>query len=546
MQSSTISSDVVVIGAGLAGLVAAREIKRQDPSLEVLVLEANSRLGGRVWSHQVAWSGQSVSVDLGGDAISPQQTELWSLLEELQLPTAQRPSPDRQPLKQLYFCSTHTSPIWRGWALNVSSGFKGWVRRFEWIYVLNRLKSYEDSWHLAKPYRHHKLAQALDMMTLSAFLKRFCYFASNRDMFEMLCLRCFGRASAEISLLYFLLYAKSCGGIHELFSETPPWHIVGGAQTLVDKLADTAGNIITNQAVESVIVNRDQVYITSSTQQMYVCQRVICAISPEQIGHVQFEPTLSLGLRKTVKNWSSGNVIRFVMLYERPFWRDSGFSGSITCLQGKQIVKECSGLPITQVFDKSPSESEQDIGILTGFIGGTAALQWGQVNPEILKQSLIDTLSEYFGQWAHDEKSSIELHYWDQEAFIASPTCTPRSGCLDYIHTLREAHQGKVYFAGADIAIEWIGHMAGAVQSGRRAAFQVLDDLRPQALSTEAYKLLKKEFISPEDKLPKDLLSSRNYGIYRWTLFLPISCIAIGYGACFLRDKWCGIFIPMH
>ncbi|TRY79586.1 hypothetical protein TCAL_08944 [Tigriopus californicus] len=545
MESTLIKSDVIIIGAGLAGLTAAHELKKKDDSLNVMILEANSRVGGRLFSKEVLVGGQNVSIELGGQFLTSTQTELLDLLADLQLDTLELAG---TPFKQLYFCSTHCSPLWRTGAFNATSGFKGWVRQFEWVYLLNRLKNYESAILIKHPYIKPKLAEYLDTISLHGFLRDFCYFASNRDMFEIVVLRIFGRSSTEISLLMFLIYSKSMGGVHELFGPTKKLAIAGGSAALLDRLAKTIGvdSIVTNQPVQCIVTDDEKVYVTSSTQQIYVCQRVICAIPPEHLPMVQFEPNLGPKMAKSVKSWSSGNMIKFVVVYSRPFWKDHRLSGTMACLQGKQIQKVCSGLPITQVFDASLSTNEDDPGILSGLLAGPAALQWGEINPETLKLSIIETLSEYFGHWAQNETHHIELHYWDQEIFSSSPICSQRLGCLEYAYTLRDPHQDKVFFAGAELSVQWMGQMAGAVLSGTRAAIQVLDDLRPQSLSTKDYKVLKSIHLSTEDRFPKHVQSSRNYGIYRWTLFLPMTCIAFGYGACFLRDKWCGIFIPMH
>lgn len=149
MKSSVIQSDVVIIGAGLSGLKAAHELKKKDDSLNVLLLEANSRVGGRLFSKDVKIGGKSISIELGGQFLTPSQTDLLDLLADLKLDAVESP---KIPFKQLYFCSTHCSPIWRTGAFNVTSGFKGWVRLFEWVYLLNRLKNYENALVVKHPY----------------------------------------------------------------------------------------------------------------------------------------------------------------------------------------------------------------------------------------------------------------------------------------------------------------------------------------------------------------------------------------------------------
>ena len=71
---------VVVVGAGVAGMVAARRLT--DEGLDVVVLEARDRVGGRLWSHRLP---NGEIVELGGEWISTEQSAVTSLAGELGL-----------------------------------------------------------------------------------------------------------------------------------------------------------------------------------------------------------------------------------------------------------------------------------------------------------------------------------------------------------------------------------------------------------------------------------------------------------------------------
>src|SRR6478609_9840927 len=79
-----LNRDVVVVGAGPSGLTAARELKKAG--LSVAVLEARDRVGGRTWTDTI----DGAMLEIGGQWVSPDQTALLELLDELGLQTYER------------------------------------------------------------------------------------------------------------------------------------------------------------------------------------------------------------------------------------------------------------------------------------------------------------------------------------------------------------------------------------------------------------------------------------------------------------------------
>src|SRR5258708_39178458 len=76
--------DVVVVGAGMAGLTAARALA--EAGLKVLVVEAQDRIGGRIWTRHVG----DEAIELGAEFIHGRPPELWALIEEAGLGADER------------------------------------------------------------------------------------------------------------------------------------------------------------------------------------------------------------------------------------------------------------------------------------------------------------------------------------------------------------------------------------------------------------------------------------------------------------------------
>lgn len=86
--------------------------------------------------------------------------------------------------------------------------------------------------------------------------------------------------------------------------------------------------------------------------------------------------------------------------------------------------------------------------------------------------------------------------------------------------------------------------MSGAISSGARAAAQIADELRPQALSAKDYQLIKEVSIDPKEL--NWVEDEPKLHIFRWTFVLPMMGLAFGYMAFYLRDKYCNLLIPMR
>jgi len=550
--AANVRCDVVIVGAGLAGLSAAEFLLEHDPSLEVIVLEAAEKVGGRLQGQPLtvasvgsdgAGDGQGaphVTFDVGGEWILPEQKNVMQLVDRLGLRTfpngggsdgtsgdleGQGQQQQQQPLKRL------TQMGRRSKIRNSRSGLsvlRSWLSGVDVAHVVWKLDALSRTMAVgvassggvsSDPFWSTPGAAHLDAMTVHTYLERTCYFQSTRDIFAIKLRFLCGVDPAAISLLFLLTYANSqAESFSHFFHDTkpvrrssdgvmvsepvgPPVRIASGAFSLCDRLAETLpSNIIHfNQPVHSIVTmsqgsddvtgsEERSVCVTSLTGQSFTCRRVICAVPPPTLArHLEFHPPLPPLKRKALNSMRAGDIIKFVLTYDETYWIDSGFSGEFlsnggrTTMQQLQLRLEGS-VPITMLCDATTC---QGVPALVGFLGGRQAVQWASAGLARTKAAILDALAVAFGgTWVRDPVD-FYVKDWSEEPFGCGggSACVPTPGTMDAFHTLPRA-AGHLHFAGTETASEYYGTISGAVQSGQRAAVEVLYEIKPQSLSS--------------------------------------------------------------
>ena len=160
-----------------------------------------------------------------------------------------------------------------------------------------------------------------------------------------------------------------------------------------------------------------------------------------------------------------GQVIKCVVAYERPFWRAEGLSGEALCDDG----------PVRLVYDDSPPEGER--GALVVFILGAAAKEWGARTRAERARAVCAELERCFGPQASQPLAYLEQNWpaepWSKGCYVG--ICPP-GALTSYGAALREP-VGLIHWAGTETARVWNGYMDGAIESGERAAREVLERL---------------------------------------------------------------------
>ena len=444
---------VVVIGAGISGLQAARLLSER---YSVKVLEARDRVGGRLQNHYFA---NGDSVDVGGQWVGPGQDRMYRLIEAL---------------------GAKTWPLYDSGDNQLSLAgklrrYRGTIPRINPVALVDlgvamaRFESMAKSLDPAAPWQHKKAA-SWDAITLESWLQKNCVTRRARELFAIGIGAVFAAEPGEISLLHALFYARSGNSLETLLAVTggaQQDRVHGGTAGLCEAMARQLGERVQLGAPVSSI---DQLpddslvvrYAPGNGQPGAVhCDRVIVAVPPNQALRIRFQPELPAWRDKLLQRMPAGSCIKCVARYDKPFWREDGLSGQVASPAG----------PVRVTFDNS--EQGKSSGLLMGFLEGDVARHYSSVSAEERRAAVLDCFARYFGEAARTPLEYVDKDWssetWTRGCYAAlmAPGTWTSGGAR-----LREAN-GPIHWAGTEFAVEWFGYMEGALESAERAVREV-------------------------------------------------------------------------
>lgn len=456
-------ADVIVVGAGLAGLTAARKLRAAGKS--VYVLEAQNRVGGRTLSEEI---GDGEIADLGGTFVGPTQDHVIALIKELGIPTfptyatgnnvfvgsdgRREEFPSNTPLFGTAPADPATAP--------------------DTAVAVAQLDDMASKLSVDKPWADANAA-TWDRQTLDSWLRQNT--SGSKEFMDLVSAATepiFGAEASEISLLYTVFYIASSGNEQNVgtfernFNTTggaQETRIEGGAQLISIKMAEQLGRRVVKKApVRRIDQGRFGVRVWTSKGIYYSGKRVIVAMPPALAARIVFHGGMTPLRDQLMQRIPQGTLRKFEAVYEKPFWRDKGLSG--------QVVSNIG--PIKVTFDASPKDGSP--GVILGFIGGHEARVWTPRAVEERKNACLDNLAKYFGEEARNIKAFYEKDWSTDPWARGCPVGVMAPGTLyDFGPALRDP-VGKVHWSGTETSNYWCGYMDGAVRSGERAAAEVL------------------------------------------------------------------------
>lgn len=458
----TLSADVVVVGAGLSGLTAARKIVASGRS--VIVLEARDRVGGRTLNHQL---GKGKVVEVGGQWIGPTQDHLAALAHELGVGTYKTYNSGNYLFYEAGKLTpyTPTGPFGA-----VPPDLTAAAQAFQ---LIQKLDSMALTVPLSAPWQAPD-AWDWDGQTFETFKRAHAVGSGAQSLLDLAIESVFACEPRDISLLHVLFYIHSAGnertpGKLERLINTAGGaqesRFVGGSQLISISMAKALGKRVRlSQPVRRIAQHGRKV--TVYTDQLSVHGKSVIVTGPPALtGQIRYEPALPASRAQLIQRFPQGSAIKVQAVYPRPFWRDEGLAGQVASDAG----------PIKLTFDNSPPHGSP--GILLGFVEGHNARVFAGLSAAERRRRALACFVRYFGPRAANPTGYIEMTWseepWTRGCYVGY---TPPGVLTEYGAAIRGA-VGRIHWAGAETSDYWNGYMDGAVRSGERAAREALAEI---------------------------------------------------------------------
>ncbi|MGC4086747.1 MAG: NAD(P)/FAD-dependent oxidoreductase [Polyangiaceae bacterium] len=479
--------DVIIIGAGFAGLAAADRLDQINAQREQAgestfsfgILEGSARAGGRTYTKQPTLG----YLDMGGQYLAPRyldpklngtpQTAIWNLVDRFKIDTFPTYVPNDK--KDLHVYQDASGAISR-----FTGNFPGEADPMV-IAVLAQVEALvsEIRYHIGRPWEHEK-AQSFDQLSVQDWMDANITDPAMAELFTVAIRSAFSIEPKEVSLLHLLHYAASCGSFvafENVLGGGDAIRFRFGTGDLIDRLTQSIGlgRIAYSQRVLSIEQSSTSCTVTTEDDEKNVktwrARRVIVAMSPSASARLDYTPPLRAARQQLTLGMPMAHTIKGYALYRRPWWRGPN-SGYVLSAKG----------PADWIMDNTWEAADGSLGpaSLMTFIAGDQAVKWGNsptIGPADREAAVRAQIRTVFNADGVEQAEFEKYVDWDWGSDTWAAGCP--AGCLlpSVLTTVGYALYepfGRIHWSGSETGLVWMGgYMNGAVDAGIRAANQV-------------------------------------------------------------------------
>ncbi len=442
--------DVCVVGAGYAGLTAARRLTQAGKS--VVVLEARDRIGGRIWTFHLP---DGSPVDRGGGWLANRHDAVRKLASEVGVSTY-----------KTYDDGHH---------LLVGGGrirrYRGLIPKIGLSAILTIVLAQAKLDRMAKrlpveaPWTAARAGE-WDARSVAWFLERSgIRTAIARDLFDSVVRGLFCGDLNQVSFLNLLFLIQASGGFNPLVSIKGGYQenlVVGGAGSIARRVADELGDAVRLDTPVRAILQRADRVVVESADITVSARHAVVAVPPALALEIAFDPVLPEDRVALYRHSTAGPETKTLLVYDEPFWRIAGFSGQSA---GPQSASEVT-------LDASPAAGKP--GVMASFTFGPIAERVDALDAGERRRQVIAAMVERFGPRAGSPSAFIETPWWKEPWTRGCSMAHWSPGILTRYGSLLRRPFGQVHWAGTETATISYGAIDGAVRSGERAAGEIL------------------------------------------------------------------------
>lgn len=442
---------VVIVGAGMAGLNAAWQLKKSG--IDATIYEASNRVGGRMYTAR-GFFGTGTVTEFGGEFIDSIHGDMLSLAREFGLPLLDTAT-DKGPTKDAYFFNHQHYTV-----AQVISELQSIAPRMQ--ADINLYKS-----------NYSQAVEVFDKLSLEQYLSDIGATGWLRALLTEAYVTEYGLDAGEQSCLNMiaLISLDTSGGTFDIFGESDErYKILGGNERLIEQLASRlSGQINTDHRLTALSKSGAGYRLVfeqsgGGTKEVFA-DFVVLTLPFTLLREVKLDNSLNLPPQKVraINELGYGTNAKLMLGFNSRPWRVNGFAGYLFTDNGLQ-----TGWENTQL-QNTPESS------YTIFSGGTAGINVGAGTPEFQAAKHLPLLQQVFPGAQSAYNGRVARFHWPTSPYAKCSYACYKVGQWKAIAGWEFEPVDRLFFAGEHCSEEFQGYMNGAAETGRRVAEQILE-----------------------------------------------------------------------
>ncbi|MDB4868414.1 MAG: amine oxidase [Cohnella sp.] len=465
-DSSSEPGRIVIIGAGLAGLSCAYQLKKAGYLAEIY--EASERIGGRCWTRRGDFENDQIA-EHGGEFIDSGHAEIIALAKEFNLPLDDIVQAQKKGTEELYYFD--------GTPYTFIEACEDFIKIWSILQDESKAAGYPTLYN-----KYTRRGAELDKMSITDWIRQKVPGGLNSKLGKLLDVAYnieYGAESSEQSALNLIyLLADSKKNLLEMYGLSDErYHVRGGNDQIVSRLAEEVKDQITLRTrLTAIALNKDGGYTltlqTGSSKRDIIAEKVILALpfsilrSSVDYMKAGFRPLKQIAIQEQGMGTNSKLHVQF----KKRLWEELGCTGTTYADTGYQNTWD--------VTRAQPGET----GILVDFTGGTIGASFNTGTPAERAQQFLTQLEPVWPGITAEWNGKATLDYWKGYRWTDGSYSYWKVGQYTKFAGIEGEKEGNCYFAGEHTSVDNQGYLNGAVETGQRAANEILADLKAAGL----------------------------------------------------------------